>query len=117
MNAQIAFKPVPVETNKKETITAIRKYVKLWTPQKTGNLLKSFYRSGNTLGFLVPYAVYVHENSNALHKPPTRYKFLEDAAIMGATESGFIGRISITYEPLAIYINGPIGSTIYEKEV
>lgn len=116
MNAQLAFKPAPVETNKKATITAVRKYVKLWTPKKTGNLLNSFYRRGNTLGFTAPYATYVHENSNYLHKPPTRYKFLEDSAIQAATECGFIGRISITYEPLAIYLNSTTGSIIYSKE-
>jgi hypothetical protein len=105
------------ETNEDKTIACIYKLVKLWTPVDTGNLLKSFYRSGSSLGFTAPYAVYVHENSNALHKPPTRYKFLEDAAIMGATECGFIGRITITYEPLTIYLNSVTGSVIYEKEV
>lgn len=115
MDARLSF-ATPVNTRENEVITGIIGYLKLWTPKDTGNLRNSFYRRGTELGYTAPYAVYVHENSNNLHSPPTRYKWLEDAAIQTATECSFIGRIGITYEPLAIHINSNQGSTLYNGE-
>lgn len=56
-------------------------------PIKTGRLRHSGYvnvaRSGRwkiegVVGFDTDYALYVHENPDAYHKPPTRWKWLEE---------------------------------------
>ena len=84
-----------------------------YTPVDTGELLSSLYRRHNVIGFSAPYAVYVHEQIDNLHKPPTRAKFLEDAAVMAAAVGDFKGRIGISYEPLEIYIDSTRGAMIY----
>lgn len=42
--------------------------------------LKYRKKANLQVGFSAPYAVYVHENLQAQHKPPTRAKFLEEPA-------------------------------------
>ncbi len=44
------------------------------------------------VGFDTEYALYVHENPDAFHKPPTRWKFLEEAFAMA--QAGMLRRIS-----------------------
>ena len=82
-----------------------------YTPYKTGRLRDSIYmeplEQGIKIGYKADYAIYVHEIGFYQHKEPTRYKFLEDAAYEVALEHKTNYRISISYEPLAVYINIP----------
>ena len=82
-----------------------------YTPYKTGRLRDSIYmeplEQGIKIGYKADYAIYVHEIGFYQHKEPTRYKFLEDAAYEVALETETPYRVSISYEPLAVYINVP----------
>lgn len=85
-----------------------------YTPVKTGNLKKSavleVLSDRATIRYTAPYATYVHEIP-ALHKRPTQYKFLELAAVEIGLGSGI--PITISYNPLELYINQPdLGSPI-----
>src|SRR5260370_28876517 len=44
------------------------------------------------VGYDTEYALFVHENPDAYHKPPTRWKFLEEAFAMA--QAGMLQRIS-----------------------
>jgi len=44
-------------------------------PQKVGRFVRVVLSYG---GAAAPYAIYVHENLTARHKPPTRNKYLEE---------------------------------------
>ena len=51
----------------------------------------------------------MHEIIDNYHNPPTKAKFLEDAAFEIMTEYGEIGtyiNVSIEYDPLRVYIGG-----------
>jgi len=82
-----------------------------YTPVKTGELRKSIYikniGSGIAIGYSKDYAIYVHEIGFYYHKSPTKYKFLEDAAFEVALETNTPYRISISYDPLEVYVNVP----------
>ena len=82
-----------------------------YTPYKTGRLRDSIYmeplEQGIKIGYKADYAIYVHEIGFYQHKAPTQYKFLEEAAYEVALEYQTNYRISISYEPLAVYINVP----------
>lgn len=82
-----------------------------YTPVDTGKLVKSIYvktvGSGIMIGYTAEYATYVHEIGFYNHEAPTKYKYLEDAAVEVAADTKAPFRISITYEPLAVYINVP----------
>jgi hypothetical protein len=82
-----------------------------YTPVKTGELRKSIYikniGSGVAIGYSKDYAIYVHEIGFYYHKSPTKYKFLEDAAFEVALETNTPYRISISYDPLEVYVNVP----------
>ena len=82
-----------------------------YTPVKTGELRKSIYirneGSGIAIGYSKNYAIYVHEIGFYEHKEPTRYKFLEEAAFEVALETDTPYRISISYDPLEVYVNVP----------
>jgi len=63
---------------------------KKWCPVDTGILRASGAVSvparggiAVSLGYYTDYAIYVHENMNAYHNPPTKAKFLEDAVNAG----------------------------------
>lgn len=45
-----------------------------------------------TVGYDTPYALYVHENPDAYHKAPTRWKFLEEPLMKA--QPRFIARIA-----------------------
>lgn len=57
-------------------------------PVDTGHLKSSAFTRGEgegknfivIVGYTASYAIYVHENPNAFHLPPTQWKFLEDPA-------------------------------------
>jgi len=55
----------PIDTGRLRASRYVR------TPKTTGN------RTTMELGYSTDYAVYVHENLEAYHKPPTQAKFLE----------------------------------------
>lgn len=81
------------------------------TPVDTGDLRKSMfmesYKDGYVIGYDSDYAIYVHEIGFYNHKPPTQYKFLEDAAYDSYIRlKDKVGNISIrmTYDPLRCYI-------------
>lgn len=82
-----------------------------YTPVKTGELRRSIYiknvGSGIAIGYSKDYAIYVHEIGFYQHKIPTQYKFLEDAAFEVALETDTPYRISISYDPLEVYVNVP----------
>lgn len=82
-----------------------------YTPVKTGALRNSIYLRRIGLGVAIvydsKYALYVHEIGFYNHKHPTRYKFLEEAALEIALETDTSYRISISYSPLAVYVNIP----------
>ena len=82
-----------------------------YTPVKTGELRKSIYikniGSGVAIGYSKDYAIYVHEIGFYYHESPTKYKFLEDAAFEVALETNTPYRISISYDPLEVYVNVP----------
>lgn len=82
-----------------------------YTPIKTGELRKSIYikniGSGIAIGYSKDYAIYVHEIGFYYHESPTKYKFLEDAAFEVALETNTPYRISISYDPLEVYVNVP----------
>lgn len=82
-----------------------------YTPVKTGELRKSIYirneGSGIAIGYSKDYAIYVHEIGFYQHKLPTQYKFLEEAAFEVALETDTPYRISISYDPLEVYVNVP----------
>ena len=82
-----------------------------YTPVKTGELRKSIYikniGSGIAIGYSKDYAIYVHEIGFYYHESPTKYKFLEDAAFEVALETNTPYRISISYDPLEVYVNVP----------
>lgn len=83
------------------------------TPMKTGNLRKSMYvrpyKDGYVVGYDAEYAVYVHEIGFYTHKPPTQYKFLEDAGYnvyssMRKQASQLGITLNMEYEPLRLFI-------------
>lgn len=82
-----------------------------YTPVKTGELRKSIYiknvGSGIAIGYSKDYAIYVHEIGFYNHKSPTQYKFLEEAAFEVALETDTPYRVSISYDPLEVYVNVP----------
>lgn len=82
-----------------------------YTPIKTGELRRSIYikniGSGIAIGYSKDYAIYVHEIGFYYHESPTKYKFLEDAAFEVALETNTPYRISISYDPLEVYVNVP----------
>lgn len=84
-----------------------------YTPVDTGALRKSIYVKKVSdyyeVGYTASYAPYVHEIIDNYHNPPTKAKFLEDAAFEIMTEYGEIGtyiNVSIEYDPLRVYIGG-----------
>lgn len=83
------------------------------TPMKTGSLRKSMYvrpyKDGYVVGYDAEYAVYVHEIGFYTHKPPTQYKFLEDAGYnvyssMRKQASQLGITLNMEYEPLRLFI-------------
>lgn len=97
----------------------ILKRTLIYAPVDTGKMRDSVYirslSGGITIGYSVDYAIYPHEIGFYSHKGLTRYKFLEDAAYEVANEMNTNYVITITYSPLAIYINVPdIGSKIID---
>lgn len=90
-----------------------------YTPYVTGKLLNSMYfrkyGDGMVVGYGADYATYVHEIGFYRHAEPTRYKFLEDAAIEAIVENNTDVPVTITYDPLAVYIGVPsIGSSVVD---
>ena len=81
----------------------------IYTPVDKGNLVSSIYMkqvgAGVMIGYNCDYAIFVHEVGFNYHKPPTQYKFLEEAAFEIAMEDEVQYRVSITYDPLAVYVN------------
>jgi hypothetical protein len=66
-------------------------------PMSEGGIITS------SLGYSTNYAVYVHENLEAFHKPPTKAKFLEDPlyqAIDGMLER-IASRLDIVWQESA----------------
>lgn len=82
-----------------------------YTPVDTGKLVKSIYirneGPGIAIGYKVDYAIHVHEIGFYNHEEPTRYKYLEEAAFEISIETETTYRISISYDPLEVYINVP----------
>lgn len=81
----------------------------IYTPVKTGKLKASasleVLSDSATIRYTEPYAVFVHEVQFNYHKPPTGSKFLEQAAVDLGSGSGV--PITISYDPLELYINQP----------
>lgn len=85
-----------------------------YTPVDTGNLIGSLYikpiTRGFEIGYTADYAVYVHEITENHHEPPTRSKFLEDAAFEIQSDfrasHGVDVPIKIEYSPLRIFVGG-----------
>lgn len=83
-----------------------------YTPIDTGNLRNSAYietyNNGYTVGYDCEYATYVHEIGFNVHKEPTKYKYLEDAAfeviIDYWNETGVNIPVNILYKPLSVFI-------------
>lgn len=71
----------------KSMALAIKKKAKYYVPKDTRRLDKSARVMTTGRGkqrefqvrFATPYALYVHEDPNAHHEPPTQYKYLEQA--------------------------------------
>lgn len=85
-----------------------------YTPVDTGHLISTLYIKDYTnkdgerateIGFDCDYAKYVHEIGFFYHEPPTRYKFLETAALETAERFGLIYSLSMSYSPLRLFIN------------
>ena len=84
----------------------------IYVPVDTGNLRKSIYIRPYDNGFVIgtdcSYAIYVHEIGANYHKPPTQYKYLEDAAFEVITsykaETGIELPVTIEYNPLRVFI-------------
>lgn len=84
----------------------------IYTPVDTGKLRNSVYikmhGTGYEIGYTCEYAIYVHEIGVNHHKPPTQYKYLEDAAFEVITEykaeTGIELPVTIEYDPLRIFI-------------
>ena len=88
----------------------------IMTPVDTGNLRNSAYIKRRESGYIVgyderkaDYCLYVHEIGLYKHKAPTRYKYLEEAAIRTVStfkrKNGALGfSVKMTYAPLAVYI-------------
>lgn len=61
-------------------------------PKDTGLLVSTGYvnvqrkrgRISGMVGYDTDYAIYVHENPDARHKPPTRWKWLEETLVLNA---------------------------------
>lgn len=73
-----------------------------------GTLVRSHGR-GYEILYKAEYAAYVHEIPYYKHDAPTKYKFLEDAAIQVAqkyiADYGYKVNIKMTYYPLACYVD------------
>lgn len=93
-----------------------------YTPVKTGELRRSIYiktiGSGIAIGYSKDYAIYVHEIGFYTHKSPTRYKFLEDAAIEVVLETQTNYDVTISYDPLEVYVNVPnLGADLLDIKI
>lgn len=83
-----------------------------YTPVDTGKLRNSIYikpyEDGWEIGYTCDYAIYVHEIGVNYHKPPTQYKFLEDAAFEVINEyradTGMELPVTMEYDPLRAFI-------------
>lgn len=85
-----------------------------YTPIDTGHLVKTLFikdyinrdeDKAVAIGFDCDYAKFVHEIPFYHHEFPTRYKFLETAALETIQRFGSIYPVTITYSPLCVYIN------------
>lgn len=85
-----------------------------YVPVDTGALKKSAYITGYInseggpaykIGYSKYYAKFVHEISFYSHKYPTRYKYLEDALLDVYNVTPIDVPITITYNPLCLYLN------------
>lgn len=85
-----------------------------YVPVDTGHLLSTLYikdyinsdgENATEIGFDCKYAKYVHEIAFYNHEYPTRYKFLETAALETSEHFGLIFPLSISYSPLKLYVN------------
>lgn len=84
----------------------------LYTPVNTGKLRNSVYikpyEDGYEVGYTCDYAIYVHEIGVNYHKPPTQYKYLEDAAFEILNEykadTDIELPVTIEYNPLRVFI-------------
>jgi hypothetical protein len=74
---------VPVDTG------ALRGSGNVSPPQKARNWVKVILSYG---GAAAQYAIYVHENLTARHKPPTRAKYLEEP--FKRAQVGLLGRLA-----------------------
>lgn len=86
-----------------------------YTPIDTGRLRKSLYvrgyKGGMVVGYSAPYAIYVHEIAENAHSFPTKYKFLEDAAIEVISQYDNLPvEIRIEYKPLRVFIGRNISN-------
>lgn len=83
-----------------------------YVPVKTGKLRDSVQLipifNGYFITYTAPYAKYVHEIGLNYHKPPTKYKFLEDAAYEALQDyldrTGKVIDVKMTYDPLCCYV-------------
>ena len=67
----------------------LRSSGKVDLPQKIAGIIKVILSYG---GAAAGYAIYVHENLTARHKPPTRAKYLEEP--FKRAQAGLLGRLA-----------------------
>lgn len=92
-------------------------------PEDTGYLKETShlrpFKNGYEIMYKAPYATYVHEIPYYNHEYPTRYKFLEDAAVEIGTQyikdKNYKVDLRINYNPLAVYVgcNTTLGESLW----